>query len=145
MTSNSCWSMRNLGKLLVSMLRLQLDSTRTFNWNKGSQLWFSISISSLLLSAHLQNSKIAPHRKWQYTTLHLTAWCNAIYGFITRKLHKPHRTHPLYILIYLFIFNIKYIINSLITLVFNPQKKKFDNLSKCLLEKPAQNKEKLAK
>ena len=49
-TSNSCWSKRNLGKLPVSMLRLQLDSTRTFNWNKGSQLWFSVSISSLLLS-----------------------------------------------------------------------------------------------
>ena len=32
--------------------------------------------------------------------------------------------HPLYILIYLFIFNIKYIIISLITLVFKKEKKK---------------------
>ena len=49
--------------------------------------------------------------------------------------------HPLYILINLFIFNIKYIINSLITLVF--QKKKINNPSKCWLENPTQNKEKL--
>ena len=49
MNSNSCWSKRNLGKLLVGLLRFQLDSTRTFNWNKGSQLWFSFSITSLLL------------------------------------------------------------------------------------------------
>ena len=49
------------------------------------------------------------------------------YGFIIRK---PHRTAPYYI------------INSLITPVF--QKKKFDNPSKCWLEKPTQNKEKLA-
>ena len=59
-------------------------------------------------------------------------------GFIIRK---PHKLHSLYILIYLIIFNIKYIINSLITLVF--QKKKFDNPSKCWLRKPTQNKEKL--
>ena len=39
-------------------------------------------------------------------------------------------SHPLYILIYLFIFNIKYIINSLITLVFK-KKKKFNNPNKC--------------
>ena len=51
--------------------------------------------------------------------------------------------HPLYILIYLFIFNIKYIINSLITLIFF-FKKKFNKLSKFWLEKPIQNKEKLA-
>ena len=31
--------------------------------------------------------------------------------------------HPFYLLIYLFIFNIKYIINSLITLVFKKKKK----------------------
>ena len=56
-----------------------------------------------------------------------------------------HRTapHPLYILIYLFIFNIKYIINSLISLVFK-KKKKFNNPSKCWLENPTQNKEKLS-
>ena len=51
--------------------------------------------------------------------------------------------HPLYKLIYLFIFNIKYIINSLITLVFY-NKKKFNNPSKCWLKKLTQNKEKLA-
>ena len=51
--------------------------------------------------------------------------------------------HHLYILIYLIIFNIKYIINSLITLVFQ-KKKKFNNPSKCWLRKPAKNKEKLA-
>ena len=49
--------------------------------------------------------------------------------------------HPFYILIYLIIFNIKYIINSLIILGF--QKKKFNNPSKCWLGKLAQNKEKL--
>ena len=60
---------------------------------------------------HPQNGITAPHH---------TAWCSAVCGFIIRKPHKPHRTAPhiLYILIYLFIFNIKYIINSLITLVF---------------------------
>ena len=36
---------------------------------------------------------------------------------------KPHKPHPLYILTYLFIFNIKYIINSLINPSF-PKKKK---------------------
>ena len=35
------------------------------------------------------------------------------------KSHKLHRIAPFYILIYLIIFNIKYIINSLITLVFS--------------------------
>ena len=37
---------------------------------------------------------------------------------------KPHKLHPLYILIYLFIFNIKYIINSLINPFFPKKKKK---------------------
>ena len=49
----------------------------------------------------------------------------------------------LYKLIYLFIFNIKYIINNLITLVIK-KKKKFNNPIKCWLEKSTQNKEKLA-
>ena len=49
--------------------------------------------------------------------------------------------HPFYILIYLFIFNIKYIINSLITLVFFLKKYiLFDNPIKCSLGKPTQNK-----
>ena len=47
----------------------------------------------------------APHRTASNSALHCIA---------------PHCTapHPLYILIYLFIFNIKYISNSLITLLF---------------------------
>ena len=48
-TSNSCWSKKNLGMFLVSLFILQLDSIRTFNWNKGCQLGLSVSISSLLL------------------------------------------------------------------------------------------------
>ena len=43
--------------------------------------------------------------------------------------HKPHKPHPLYMLIYLFIFNIKYIINSLITLFFKKKKKSLIILS----------------
>ena len=79
------------------------------------------------------------------TASHHTTWCCTVCSFIIRKLHKPHRTapHTLYILIYLIIFNIKYIINSLITLVFK-KKKKLNNLSKCRLGKPTQDKEKLA-
>ena len=81
--------------------------------------------------------------KWHNRTalqviVYRTTWYSAVWGFIIRKPHKPH---PLYILIYLFIFNIKYIINSLITLVF---KKKINNHSKYWLEKSIQNKEKLA-
>ena len=78
-----------------------------------------------------QTAKIAPKpsAKWHNRTApHHTAWCNAVCGFIIRKPYKPHCTVPFYILIYLIIFNIKYIINSLITLVF-PKKKKFDNHS----------------
>ena len=37
--------------------------------------------------------------------------------------------HPLYILIYLIIFNIKYIINSLITLVLTQKKKSLITLT----------------
>ena len=62
------------------------------------------------------------------TALHHIAWCSAVCGFIIRKCTNHTASHPLYILIYLFIFNIKYIINSLITLVF---KKKFNNPIKC--------------
>ena len=62
--------------------------------------------------------------------------------FYNKKTAQTDRTHPLYILIYLFIFNIKYIINSLMILVF--KKKKFNNPNKCWLEKLTQNKEKLA-
>ena len=75
---------------------------------------------------HPQNDIIAPHRT--QVIVHRTTWYSAVCGFIIKKPHKPH---PLYILIYLIIFNIKYIINSLITLVFKKKKKKFDNPSKC--------------
>ena len=100
-----------------------------------------------------QTAKIAPKppAKWHNRTVaqvttHRTAWCSAVCGFIIRIPHKLHCTTPhlLYILIYLFIFNIKYVINSLITMVFFKKKKKFDNPSKCSLGKPTQNKEKLA-
>ena len=60
----------------------------------------------------------------QRTALHCITQCSAVCNFIIRKSHKLHRTtlHLLYILIYLFIFNIKYIINSLTTLVFKKKK-----------------------
>ena len=63
-----------------------------------------------------QNSITTPQ-----VIVHRTTWYSAVCGFIIKKPHKPH---PLYILIYLIIFNIKYIINSLITLVFKKKKKK---------------------
>ena len=78
--------------------------------------------SKLLAKWHNQTvSQVIVHR----TAPHCTTWCSAVCGFIIRKPHKPHCTapHPFYILIYLFIFNIKYIINSLITLVFKKKKK----------------------
>ena len=52
---------------------------------------------------------------------HLPKDCSVVYGFIIRKPQKSHCiTFSLYIniFIYLFILNIKYMINSLITLVF---------------------------
>ena len=80
-----------------------------------------------------QTAKIAPKpsAKWHNRTapqviLHRTAPHRMVQcglRFYNKKTAQtaPHRT--LYILIYLIIFNIKYIINSLITLVF-PKKKK---------------------
>ena len=44
------WWKRNVGIPLSSLFKLQLDSTRTFNWNIGFQPGFSVSISNLLLS-----------------------------------------------------------------------------------------------
>ena len=71
-----------------------------------------------------QTTPKSPTKWYNRTILHHTAWCSAVYSFIIRKPHKPHHNtpHPLYILIYLIIFNIKYIINSLITLVFKKKK-----------------------
>ena len=75
----------------------------------------------------VQTVKIASKSlaKWHNRTgpqviLRHTAWCSAVCGFIIRKPHKPHASF--YILIYLIIFNIKYIINSLISLVFLQKK-----------------------
>ena len=84
-----------------------------------------------------------PSTKWHNRiTPQLTVHCMVQYSlqFYNRKT-APHHLHSFYILIYLF-FNIKYINNSLISLVFN-QKKKFNYLSKYWLGKPTQNKEKL--
>ena len=66
-----------------------------------------------------------PLAKWHnctapQVTVHRTAWYSAVCGFIIRK---PNKLHRFYILIYLFIFNIKYIINSLIALIFKKKKK----------------------
>ena len=71
------------------------------------------SKSVLSRSVH-QITKIAPKS--------LAKWYNYIAPQLTAHHTTPHRTAPsLYINIY---FNIKYIINNLITLVFNKNKKK---------------------
>ena len=78
------------------------------------------------------------HQTAQITPKPLAKWynCTAPHRMVQCGLRfynkKTAQTapHPLYILIYLFIFNIKYIIKSLITLVFK-KKKKFNNPSKC--------------
>ena len=52
-----------------------------------------------------------------------TKWHNCIAPQVILHRSAPHRTTTsLYILIYLIIFNIKYIINSLITLVLKRKK-----------------------
>ena len=58
------------------------------------------------------------HAVW-CSTVQYYLWCSAICGFIIRKPHKLHRTTSS---LYINIFNIKYIINSLITLVFKRKK-----------------------
>ena len=115
-------------------------------YQKKKKKYIYIYIYSFFLETHnirgvhqieqIAKTTLKPPTKWHnhiapQVTVHRTARCSAICGFIIRKSHKPHHTtpHPLYILIYLF-FNIKYIINSLITLIFKKEKK-FNNLSKC--------------
>ena len=93
-------------------------------------LWCDGHSTSISRSVHqiVQTAKIAPKllAKWHnriasQVIVHRTVWCSTICGFIIRQLHKLHRTAPsLYINI--FIFNIKYIFNSLITLVFKKKK-----------------------
>ena len=68
-----------------------------------------------------QNGITAPHRTASNSAPYRTAWCSAVCRFIIKKTAQT-APHPLYILIYLFIFNIKYIINNLTTLVFKKKK-----------------------
>ena len=96
-----------------------------------------IEISTVFRGVHqtAQTAKTTPKpsTKWhnrtilQITVHRITPHCMVQCGlrFYNKKIAQtaPHRTAPFYILIYLIIFNIKYIINSLITLVF-PKKKK---------------------
>ena len=74
---------------------------------------------------HPRNDIIAQHRTQvivHCTAPHRMMQCGL--WFYNKKTTQttPHAPHPLYILIYLFILNIKYIINSLITLVKKKKK-----------------------
>ena len=58
-TRKLCWYKRNVGILLESLFRLQLDIARKSNWNKGTQSELSVSIStSLSLHMHPTNSSL---------------------------------------------------------------------------------------
>ena len=92
-----------------------------------------------------KTAKTAPKPliKWHNRiTLHRTASNSAPHRMVQCGLRfynkKTTQTAPslyiniyIYIYFFFFLFNIKYIINSLITLVFFKKKKKVDNPSKC--------------
>ena len=68
-----------------------------------------------MASPHYTTPQVIVH----HIALHRKVQCDL--RFYNKKTTQT-TPHPLYILIYLFIFNIKYIINSIITLVFKKKK-----------------------